>query len=254
VRAIKRYADGALGSHGAWLLEPYVDQPTQRGMNVTPLDALGRTAALALANDMQLCIHAIGDRANREVLDLYRRALGKTPDGPARRWRIEHAQHLAPDDIPRFATLGVLASMQGIHCTSDGPWVEKRLGPERAASGAYAWRALLDSGARISNGSDTPVEDVDPLAAFEALVTRRMADGRTFHPHQRMTRQEALVAMTREPAWAAFEEDLKGSLAPGKLADLVVLSQDILAVPEEQIRTTRVVMTISGGRVVYQQP
>ena len=166
----------------------------------------------------------------------------------------EHAQHLSPADIPRFAELGVIASMQGIHCTSDGPWVVERIGERRAAEGAYVWRSLLDSGAVVSNGTDTPVESVDPIPNFRALVTRRMANGEAFHPEQRMTRMEALRASTLSAAYAAFEDDVKGSLAPGKLADVVVLSRDILTVPDDEILDARVVYTVLGGRVVYESP
>ena len=250
IRAIKRLADGALGSHGAWLLAPYADQPARRGLNVTPMAQLERTARLALKHGFQLCTHAIGDRANREVLDLYQRVLGR--QSKAARWRVEHAQHLHPDDIPRFAKLGVIAAMQGVHCTSDGPWVPKRLGQDRSRRGAYAWRALLDSGAVVANGTDTPVEAVDPMANFHALITRRMASGETFFADQRMTRLEALRSYTLHAAHAAFEEQDKGSLELGKLADVVVLSRDIMRVPAAQIPGTRVLYTIIGGQVVYQ--
>jgi len=229
VRAIKRYADGALGSHGAWLLQPYADRPQQTGLNVTPVASLRRSAELALAHDFQLCTHAIGDRANREVLDVYQQVLGE--DGAARRWRIEHAQHLHPRDIPRFGRLGVIASMQAVHCISDGPWVAERLGLERVQRGAYAWRSLLQSGARLINGSDAPVEPVDPIAGFHALVTRRMPGGGTVPGEQTLDRDQALRAMTSDAAWAASEEEHKGSLEVGKLADLVVLSQNLLEVP-----------------------
>ena len=227
--------------------------PESSGLNTTPVASIRQTAALALEHGFQLCTHAIGDRAVREVLDIYQQALAGHPGGEALRWRVEHAQHIHPDDIPRFARLGVIASMQGVHCTSDGPWVVKRLGRKRAREGAYPWRSLLRAGAHICNGTDTPVEDVDPIAGFHALVTRRMADGRAFFPEQRMTRREALRAMTVEGAYAAFEERIKGSLSPGKLADVVVLSRDILTVPEQQIRDTRVVLTILGGQVVYER-
>jgi hypothetical protein len=249
VRAIKRYADGALGSHGAWLLQPYSDRPQQTGLEVTPLASLRRSAELALAHDFQLCTHAIGDRANREVLDVYRQVLGEA--GAARRWRIEHAQHLHPRDIPRFGRLGVIASMQAVHCLSDGPWVVERLGRGRVERGAYAWRSLLQSGARLVNGSDAPVEPIDPIAGFHALVTRRLDDGSSVPGDQTIGREQALRTMTRDAAWAAFEEDVKGSLSPGKLADWVVLSQDLLTVPAERIRDTRVLLTVLGGRVVH---
>jgi hypothetical protein len=266
VRAIKKAVDGALGSRGAWLLEPYADLPSAAGLNTTPLDDIEKTAQLAARHDFQLCVHAIGDRANREILDLYERTL-RTPSreglragpGPAdganelkqRRWRIEHAQHLHPADIPRFAGLGVIASMQGTHCTSDGPWVPERLGERRAREGAYVWRTLLDSGALICNGTDAPVEDVDPIRCFHATVTRRMNDGQPFFPSQRLTREEALKTYTLNAAYAAFEENLKGSLTPGKLADMTVLDRNILTVPDEEILKTRVLYTIVGGRIMY---
>jgi predicted amidohydrolase YtcJ len=253
VRAIKGEIDGALGSHTAWLLEPYDDLPQTSGINTTPLPDLERTARLALEHGYQFCVHAIGDRANRETLDLFQRVLGGRPDGAALRWRIEHAQHLSPDDIPRFAELGVVASVQGVHCTSDGAWVPQRIGEERSRTGAYAWRALIDSGARLCNGTDAPVEDVDPIANYHASVTRRLDDGRTFHPQQAMSRREALESYTVNAAWAAFEDDVKGTLTPGKLADVTVLSQDLLEVPEERILDTRVLYTIVGGEVRYHR-
>jgi len=252
VRAIKRYVDGALGSHGAWLLAPYADLPKSSGLNATPLPVLRRTAELAAKHGFQLCTHAIGDRGNREVLDLYEKVLRLHPGKVGRRWRIEHAQHLHPKDIPRFARLGVIAAMQSIHCTSDGPWVVKRLGVKRSREGAYAWRSLIRAGAVVSNGSDAPVESVDPIAGFHAAVTRRMANGKSFFGEQRMTRLEALRSYTVNAAYAAFEERFKGSLAPGKLADIVVLSRDILRVDTSEIRKARVVYTILGGRIVYK--
>lgn len=253
VRAIKVGLDGALGSHGAWLLEPYSDFPESHGLNTTPIDELEAIAEFAVRHDLQLCVHAIGDRANRETLDVYAATFARHPDKSGLRWRIEHAQHLHPDDIPRFAELGVVASMQGVHCTSDGPWVPQRLGARRCAEGAYVWRKLLDSGAVISNGTDAPVEDIDPIANFHASVTRLMSDGERFYPDQRMTREEALRSATLDAAYAAFEDDRKGSLTPGKLADVVVLSRDILTVPEEEIREAEVVYTIVGGAVAYEK-
>lgn len=254
LRAIKREVDGALGSHTAWLLEPYSDVPSSTGLTTTPLDELEAAAEFAIGHDFQLAVHAIGDRANREMLDMYQRVFARHGTPRDLRWRIEHAQHLSPADVPRFAELGVIASMQGIHCTSDGPWVPQRLGDKRAADGAYVWRSLLDAGATICNGTDAPVEDVDPIANFYASVTRRMADGTAFHAEQRMTRAEALRSYTINGAYAAFEEDLKGSLVPGKLADVVVLSRDILRVPEQEIREARVDYTIVGGEVLYERP
>ncbi|MCY3968894.1 MAG: amidohydrolase [Acidobacteria bacterium] len=251
VRAIKRSIDGALGSHGAWLLEPYEDLPQSIGLNTTSLDVMEETARLAREHDFQLCVHAIGDRANRETLDLFERAL----DGDrGQRWRIEHAQHLHPDDVPRFAELGVIASMQAVHCTSDGPWVPDRLGDQRSEEGAYVWRKLIDSGAVVTNGTDAPVEDVDPIASFHAAVSRRMENGEVFQEHQRMTREEALRSYTLDAAYSAFEEDRKGSLEVGKLADVTVLSRDVMTVPEEEIPGTEVLYTIVGGRVAYRHP
>ena len=252
VRAIKKSIDGALGSHGAWLLEPYDDLPTSAGLETTPVAEIDETARLAAEHGFQLCVHAIGDRANRETLDIFERAFAAHPDLTNLRWRVEHAQHLNPLEIPRFAELGVIASMQGIHATSDGPWVEPKLGAKRAEEGAYVWQKLMKTGAVIINGTDAPVEDVDPIASYYATVSRMMNNGERFYPDQRMSRMEALQSYTINAAYAAFEEDIKGSLTPGKLADITVLSQDILTVPEEQIPDTRVEMTIVGGEVVYR--
>jgi predicted amidohydrolase YtcJ len=253
VRAIKRYADGALGSRGAWLLEPYADLPSSVGLPADEFDELRDTAELAAQNGFQLCTHAIGDRANREVLDVYEATAARYPSVATGRWRIEHAQHLSLQDIPRFKALGVIAAMQAIHATSDGPWVVDRLGEKRAREGAYVWRSLLDSGAVISNGTDAPVEDVDPIPCFYAAVTRRTKQGDAFFPEQCMTRLEALRSYTLAGAYAAFEEGRKGSLAPGKLADLTVFSQDLLTVPDDQILQTQVDYTIVGGQVLYER-
>jgi predicted amidohydrolase YtcJ len=253
VRSIKRQIDGALGPHGAWLLEPYEDLPTSSGLNLEDPADIERTADIAIRNGYQLNTHAIGDRANRVVLDIYERTFAAHPDIDDPRWRIEHAQHIAPNDIERFGRLGVIASMQGIHGTSDGPWVLRRLGPARSESGAYMWRKLLDSGAIVTNGTDVPVEDIDPLISFHATVSRRMSNGETFFPDQRMTREEALRSYTIANAYAAFEEQIKGSITPGKLADVVVLSSDIMTVPEGQLLDARVDITILGGQVRYQR-
>jgi hypothetical protein len=202
----------------------------------------------------QLNTHAIGDRANRATLDIYQRAFEQSGvDGKTLRWRVEHAQHVDPADVPRFAELGVVAAMQGVHCTSDGPWVPSRLGAERAKATSYPWRDLLDSGAVIGNGTDVPVEPIDPIASYYASVSRMTGTGERFVPEQVMTRQEALESYTINNAYAAFEEDLKGSIAPGKLADITVLSQDILTVDEAAIPDTKVDMTILGGVVKYQR-
>lgn len=253
VRAIKRVLDGALGSHGAWLLQPYEDLNSSSGLNTIPLDEFAQTASLAAQYDFQLCTHAIGDRANREALNIYEAAFGDNPNREDFRWRIEHAQHLHPEDIVRFGRLGVIAAMQGVHCTSDGPWVPKRIGNRRAAEGAYAWRKLINAGVVIANGTDAPVEDVNPIASFYSSVTRQLPDGSAFYGDQCMTRQEALRSYTINAAYAAFEEDLKGSLTVGKLADMVILSQDIMTVPVEDIPDTEILSTIVAGKIVYSQ-
>ncbi len=249
VRAVKRLADGALGSRGAWLLAPYADAPGT-GLCTYPMKDLERTAEIAAANGFQLGTHAIGDRANREVLDVYARVLARHPKKDLR-FRVEHAQHLDPADVPRFGKLGVLAMMQGIHCPSDASFVPARLGATRAREGAYPWRRLLDAGARIGNGTDAPVEDVDPIASLHASVTRQPKKGAVFFPEQRMTRMEALRSYTVANAYAAFEEELKGTLSPGKLADVVILSKDVSTVPDEEILSAEVLTTIVGGEVAY---
>ena len=253
VRAIKRFLDGALGAHGAWLLEPYADLPASTGLNTTPVEELKESARLAIENGFQLCTHAIGDRANREILDIYEQAFAAHPEKKDLRWRVEHAQHLALPDIPRFGALGVIASMQGVHCTSDGPWLVGKLGEKRAREGAYVWRSVMNGGALICNGTDAPVEDINPIPSFYASVTRMMKDGTAFFPEQRMSREEALRTYTVNGATAAFQEDILGSLKPGKLADITVLSKDIMTVPEEEILSTEVRLTIVGGQVLYQK-
>lgn len=251
-KAIKTEVDGALGSFGAWLLSSYDDKTDFIGQNTTPISEVEKIAALAIENDMQLCVHAIGDKANQVVLDIMEKNLEKRPDNKDQRWRIEHAQHLDPADIPRFSELGVIASMQGIHCTSDAPFVVRRLGEERARDGAYPWRSLLDSGAKVANGTDAPVEDVDPFECLYASVTRKRIDsGLEFFPEQRMTREEALYSYTLWNAYAAFEEEDKGSLEVGKLADIVVLSKDLATCTDAEILETEVKMTIVGGEVKF---
>jgi predicted amidohydrolase YtcJ len=256
IRAVKLYADGALGSRGAALLEPYDDDPGNVGLLVTPAEGLLEAARLALQRGFQAATHAIGDRANRVTLDAYEKALAERKDVTDARFRIEHAQVLDEADIPRFGRLGVLAAMQGIHCPSDRPWAEKRLGAGRVAEGAYAWRKLLASGARILNGTDAPVEDVSPIQNFHATVTRQDAEGRPpkgFDPDQRLSRAEALRTMTLEAAFGSFEETTKGSIEPGKVADLVILSQDILAVPDSALMRTEVLATIVSGRIAHEK-
>ncbi|MCI0470968.1 MAG: amidohydrolase [Candidatus Aminicenantes bacterium] len=252
VRSIKRLIDGALGSHGAWLLEPYDSLPGSLGLNTEPVETMKETAAIAIENDFQLCTHAIGDRANRETLNIYEEMFKRRPEKKDLRWRIEHAQHLHPDDIPRFARLGVIASMQGVHCTSDGPWVIKRLGEKRSGEGAYVWQKLMKAGTLICNGTDVPVEAIDPIACFYASVTRKLKDGSYFYPDQKMSRLEALRSYTLNGAYADFEEAIKGSLTPGKLADITILSKDITTVPDDEILETKVLYTIVGGEIMYQ--
>jgi len=253
VRAIKRSIDGALGPRGAWLLEPYSDKPGDTGHNTTPVDEIRETAKLAMQHGYQLCVHAIGDRANRETLNIFEEAFKANPDKKDLRWRVEHAQHLHPADIPRFGQLGVIASMQGVHCTSDAPYVPARLGARRAEEGAYVWQKLMKSGAVVTNGTDAPVEDVDPIASYYATVSRKLKDGSVFYPDQRMSRLAALKSYTISGAYAAFEEQSRGTLKPGKYADLVVLSKDILTMPEDEIPSTQVEYTIVGGKVRYKR-
>ena len=251
VRAIKKAIDGALGPRGAWLLAPYSDKPESKGLQTTKTADIEETARLAMANGYQLAVHAIGDAANRETLDIFERAFKANPGKKDLRWRVEHAQHLSAADIPRFGKMGVIASMQGIHCTSDAPYVIERLGRARAQEGAYVWQKLMKSGAVVANGTDAPVEDVDPIASYYATVSRKLKDGTVFYADQRMSRMEALKSYTINGAYAGFEEENRGSLKPGKYADITVLSKDILKVAEDEIPTARVVHTIVGGKVLY---
>jgi predicted amidohydrolase YtcJ len=253
VRAVKLYADGALGSRGAALLEPYADDPKNVGLLVSTPAHIQDVATRALRAGFQVNTHAIGDRANRLVLDAYEQALAAVPVAD-HRFRIEHAQVLHHDDIPRFAALGVIPSMQASHQTSDMYWAVNRLGPARLL-GAYAWRSLLDAGSIVPNGSDFPVEKDNPLISFHSAVSRQDAHDWPpggWLPEQKMTRDEALKAMTIWPAFAAFQEHDMGSLTPGKYADFVVLDRDIMRVPASEILGTRVLSTWIGGREVYQ--
>ena len=253
VRSIKKQIDGALGSHGAWLLEPYADMPSSTGLVLEPVREIERAAELAMEYGYQLNVHAIGDRGNREALDIFERVYEQHPESEDLRWRIEHAQHLHPSDIDRFAELGVIAAMQGIHATSDRPWVPTRLGPARTDEGAYRWQDLWQAGAVVTNGTDAPVEDVDPIPSFWATIARELPDGTVFDPDQRLTREQALKAYTLNNAFAAFEEDIKGSLTTGKLADIVVLSRDIMTVPVDEVRDAVVDYTIVGGNILYDR-
>ena len=255
VRAVKLYADGALGSRGAALLEPYADTPESRGLLRASESEITDEVTAAMACGFQVNTHAIGDRANRVVLNAYEeamQALGHT----AGRHRIEHAQIIHPDDIPRFRELGVIASMQPTHATSDMYWAADRLGEERL-QGAYAWRSFLDYGVRIAFGSDFPVEEVNPLLGFYAAVSRQDAEGWPeggWLPHQRPTRMEALKGFTMYAAYAAFQEDEIGSLSPGKFADFVVLSKDIMKIPTIEILEAEVLATYLGGEPIYVDP
>ncbi len=253
VRSIKRQIDGALGSHGAWLLEPYEDMPSTEGLVLETVEDITGTAHVAVKHGFQVNTHAIGDRANREVLDIYEAVFDSAGAGDDLRWRIEHAQHVHPDDIARFAEIGVLASMQGVHATSDFPWVPLRLGDTRAEQRTYLWRSFLDAGVPINNGTDVPVEDIDPLASFRASVTRQTADGSIYYPEQNMTRTEALRSYTINNAYAAFEEQYKGSLEVGKLGDVAVIDRNILTVSDEDLADAHVDMTIVGGVVRYER-
>ena len=254
IRSIKLYIDGALGSRGAALLDPYADMANTNGLLVSKPEHIGEVAARALKTGFQVNTHAIGDRGNRMVLDEYEKALKTTPVAD-HRFRIEHAQILSPDDIPRFAELGVIPSMQASHQTSDMYWAGTRLGPTRLL-GAYAWRSLLNNGSIIPNGSDFPVEQVNPLISFHSAIARQDAADwpvAGWFPEQRMTREEALRSMTLWPAMAAFQERELGSLTPGKRADFVMLDQDIMRVPVELVLGTRVVATYVGGKAVYER-
>jgi predicted amidohydrolase YtcJ len=253
IRALKLYADGALGSRGAALLAPYSDEPTNSGLLVSQPAHIEAWAETALQRGFQVNVHAIGDRGNRIVLDAFETALRKFPRAD-HRFRIEHAQVLSPQDIPRFAQLGVIPSMQATHQTSDMRWAEARVGPERIR-GAYAWRSLLNTGVVIPNGTDFPVEEVNPLLTFHAAVTRQDPSNQPaggWYPEQKMTRQEALQSMTIWPAYAGFQEKILGSLTPGKYADFVVLDRDIMRVPDTEILSARVTSTWIGGKLIYQ--
>ena len=256
VRAIKISADGALGSRGAALLEPYTDEPGTTGLLTTPPEEVYERTLAASKSGFQTCVHAIGDRANRLTMDIFERVQKEVPAARDLRLRIEHAQILDAAEIPRFSRLGIIASMQPAHATSDMPWVPARIGPERTAEGAYVWRKLIESGARIAGGSDFPVEEPNPLLGFYAAVTRQDPSG---HPaegwaaDQRLSREEALRSFTIGAAYAAHAEQELGSLSPGKLGDLVMLSNDIMTIPPKEILTTRVTMTLVGGEIVYEE-
>jgi predicted amidohydrolase YtcJ len=257
IRSIKLYSDGALGSRGAWLLQPYTDRPDFSGFALIPMDSILKVSREGLQYGFQVCTHAIGDRANREVLNQYETALKENPEKAAtHRFRVEHAQHIDPQDLPRFAQLGVIPAMQAIHMSSDRPWAIERLGEKRIVEGAYMWQSLLKSGAKIVNGTDSPVEPLNPIACFYASVTRKTLKGTPeggYEPAEKMTREQALRSYTLHAAYGAFEEEIKGSLERGKLADFTILSQDIMTIPEALILNTQIEMTIVGGKILYSK-
>ncbi|MBD3220304.1 amidohydrolase family protein, partial [bacterium] len=251
VRGIKLYADGALGSRGALLLEPYSDEPGTRGLQVTSRDHLVDVCRRARETGFQVASHAIGDAANRLMLDVYAEVLGRDPGD--HRWRVEHAQIVAPDDLARFGQLGVIASMQPVHCTSDMDWADERLGEDRLI-GAYAWQSLLDLGAVLSFGSDAPVEAVDPIPGLFAACTRTHADGTPpggWRPEERLDGREALRGFTTGPAYAAFLEDELGVLAPGRLADVTVLTADPTGIAPESLLDVSPWLTLVAGRIAW---
>ncbi|MTI41385.1 amidohydrolase [Fulvivirga lutimaris] len=255
IRSVKLNCDGALGSRGAWLLEEYTDRPGHFGMPTLPMEFVAQTSKDGLEHGFQVCAHAIGDRANKEILDRYESAFDENGNVGDVRYRIEHAQHLHPDDIPRFGQLKVIPAMQAVHMSSDRPWAIDRLGEKRIVEGAYMWQALIESGAVLVNGTDVPVEPVDPLASFYASVSRKTLAGTPeggYEPEQKLTREQALKSYTWNAAYGAFEENVKGSIEKGKLADFTVFSDDIMTIPENDILNTKVAMTIVGGEVVYK--
>lgn len=257
IRSIKLNCDGALGSRGAWLLEPYTDRPDHYGHETLPMEFVKETSLNGLRHGFQVCSHAIGDRANREILDRYEAALGESSNNEVdHRFRIEHAQHLHPDDIPRFAELNVIPAMQAVHMSSDRPWAIDRLGEKRIKEGAYMWQDLLQSGIPIVNGTDVPVEPLNPIPSFYASVSRKTLKGTPeggYEPEQKMTREQALKSYTLDAAYGAFEEKIKGSISAGKLADFTIFNQDLMTVSEDEILNTEVVMTIFDGNIVYEK-
>ena len=254
VRAIGEItSDGALGSRSAWMLKPYDDDPTNTGLNVTTMARIKEIAEIGIAHGFQISVHAIGDRANHETLDTYQSVFDEHHvKSDTLRWRIEHAQHLSPADIPRFGQMGVVASMQGIHACSDAPYVLPRLGMQRAKEGAYVWQSLWKTGAVVTNGTDVPVEEISPIASFHCSVTRDMVGtDSAFFPDQKLSREQALQTYTINGAYVEFHEHQTGSLTPGKWADITVLSRNIMTAPDDSILGTKVLYTIVGGKVVY---
>lgn len=253
VRTIgEKVLDGALGTHGGWLLEPYSDMPRSYGLNVVPVEEIEASARLAIEHDYQMAIQGIGDRAYRELLDIYAVEFERHPDKKDLRWRIEHAQVIHPDDVARTVELGVIPAVQGIFACSDGPWVEDRLGPERTLERGYIFNTLAEAGLVPTNGTDPPVDEISPIESFRCSVTRELPDGTLFQPQEAYSRERALYSYTMGNAIAAFEENIKGSITPGKLADLTVLSRNLLEVPDDQLADVEVIMTIVGGKIRYR--
>ncbi|MDG4946837.1 amidohydrolase [Weeksellaceae bacterium KMM 9713] len=248
--AVKAFVDGALGSRGAWLIEDYSDLPGYKGENVTPFESLEKTAEIAKELDVQVCIHAIGDRGNREVIDVFEKVAGD--EIGERRWRIEHAQHLNPTDIDRIADLNIIASMQTVHCTSDAPYAVKRLGEKRVEEGAYVWQTLLNKNVHIANGTDAPIERINPFENLYAAVTRKRLDSdEAFYPNQKMSREKALEIYTQANAFAGFQEDWKGKIEKGYVADIVILDTNLLTCEERDIPNTKVLYTLVDGQIKH---
>ena len=256
IRSIKLNADGALGSRGAWLLDDYRDRPGHFGMATQSMEYVYEVSIEGLINGFQVNTHAIGDRANREVLDQYEKVFSERPElAIDHRWRIEHAQHIDPLDIPRFGKMGVIPSIQGIHMSSDRPWAINRLGEKRIKESAYVWRDLINTGSIIINGTDVPVEPINPIASLYASSTRQTLKGNPeggYEPYQKMTRMEALKSYTINAAYGAFEENIKGSIDIGKYADFTIFSQNIITVPDNQLLNTKIKYTIINGQIEYQ--
>lgn len=257
IRSVKLNCDGALGSRGAWLLEPYTDRPDFSGLATYSMDTVLKISREALKAGFQVCAHAIGDRANQEILNRYEQAFSENPtQAEDHRFRIEHAQHLHPNDIARFGKLGVIPAMQAIHMSSDRPWAIDRLGEKRIVEGAYMWQSLLKTNSKIVNGTDAPVEPLTPIPSFYASVSRKTLKGDPaggYEPEERMTREQALRSYTLDAAFGEFEEAYKGSIEVGKLADFTIFTKDIMKVSEKEILEAEVAMTLVGGKIVYRK-
>jgi predicted amidohydrolase YtcJ len=255
VRCVKIFVDGALGSRGAAMMEPYSDAPDEKGLIVTSEKEVYRLTSRALKSGFQVAVHAIGDLANRMTLNAFRRAIKDTHETSDHRLRVEHAQVVALEDIPKFASLGLVLSMQPPHCTSDMPWAEIRVGPDRI-KGAYAWRSFLDSGVHLTLNSDFPGETLNPFYGMYAAMTRQNPEGEPeggWYPAQCLSREEVLKAYTIEAAYSGFTEDIEGKILPGMLADFIVLSDDILSIPIREFLSLHVEQTYLGGDLVFDR-